>query len=200
MLCYGHPGQKWTVYEIDPLVERIARDRRYFRYLSDCLEPSTVEVVHGDARQSLAAAQRRRFDVLVLDVFTSDAVPAHLITREAFALYRDSMKPGGLILLNFSNKFLELKPVLARLVADAGMHAVYQAYNPPPGLSPYASTADWLIIARDAEDLRLFAADPRWKPLTSGGRTVRLWTDDYSNILSVMRWRIDFHNPAAAWR
>ncbi len=200
MLCYGHPGQQWTVYEIDPLVERIARNTRYFNYLSECMEPSAVEMIHGDARQSLAATPRRRFDLLVLDAFNSDAVPVHLLTREAFALYRDSLNPGGLILLNFSNKFLDLKPVLARLVADAGMHALTQEFVPPFEMIPEVAPANWLIAARNGDELRTFAEDPRWTPLTVEGRGPRLWTDDYSNILSVMRWRIDFHDPAAPWR
>jgi spermidine synthase len=199
MLCYGQPGQKWTIYEIDPLVERIARDKRHFRYFSDCLEPSAIELVHGDARRSLMIAPPRQFDLLVLDVFNSAAVPVHLLTREAFAIYEDRLRKHGLILVNFSNRYLNLKPILSHLVEDAGLHALVQNYIPSEGSRASHASANWAIIARDPADLHMFRSDPRWTPLGPEGQRGKVWTDDYSNILGAMNWRIKFHGLSEAW-
>jgi len=103
-----------------------------------------------------------------------------------------------LILLNFSNRYLNLEPVLSRLVADAGLHALVQEYNPPMGSSANQASSNWVVIARNRADLGIFSDDPRWVPLESRGGG-KVWTDDYSNILGVMFWRIDFPGLSAAW-
>ena len=115
--CYARPGEAWTFHEIDPVVERLARDGRWFRFMAGC--GNDPAVVLGDARVTLANTGNR-YDVLVVDVFSSDGVPAHLLTREALALYFARLKPGGVVLFHVSNRYLDLVPVVARLAADAG--------------------------------------------------------------------------------
>lgn len=198
ILCQGRPGQRWTIFEIDPMVERIARDTRYFHYLSECFDPTAMEIIHGDARLSLADARHKKFDLLILDAFNSDAVPVHLLTREAFALYRDSLDEDGLILLNFSNRHLNLEPVLADLAADAGLYGLVQKYNPPISASAIHASSSWVVMARNPASLRILDGDPRWASLRSEGRN-KVWTDDFSNLLSVVSWRIKFHGLSAAW-
>ena len=121
---YNQRGQQWTFYEIDPSVERIARDPRYFTYLRDCA-PAAV-VVLGDARLSLVKAPAGQYDLLVLDAYSSDAIPVHLITREALSLYLDKLAPDGLLAFHISNRYLNLEPVLGNLAQDAGLVALFQ--------------------------------------------------------------------------
>ena len=109
---YARPDQDWTFYELDPAVERLARDDRYFTFLRDSRARS-LNVVIGDARLRLAAEPDGSFDLLVLDAFSSDAIPIHLLTAEAFALYERKLAPDGVILLHLSNRYLDLPPVVA---------------------------------------------------------------------------------------
>ena len=119
--CYRRPGQRWTFYEIDPLVERIARDQRYFHYLAECAPDAAIR--SGDARLTLQDAAPASYDLLILDAFSSDAIPMHLMTREALALYLDKLAPGGVIAWHVSNRNLDLAPIVADLAADAGVVA-----------------------------------------------------------------------------
>jgi SAM-dependent methyltransferase len=188
LAAYGQPGQDWVFYEIDPAVERIARDQRYFSYLSD--SRATVNVVLGDARQSLGHVPAGRYDLLVLDAFSSDAIPAHLVTREAFQLYFDTLAPGGLIAFHISNRYLDLEPVLGDLAAAAGAASLAQRdlAATPADLANYKKPSHWVLIARNARDLAPFDADARWRPTRRSARGT-VWTDDFSNVLSVIRWR-----------
>ena len=186
--CYGAPGEQWRYYEIDPAVERIARDPRYFTYLRDC--PPSVEVVLGDARQSLMDAPDQQYDLIVLDAFSSDAIPVHLLTREALALYLAKLAPGGLLAFHISNLHLDLEPVLAKLAADAGPTA---RIRPDVAVTAERSAAlkspsTWVVLARREADLRSLVNDPRWRSLTRA-EEARIWTDNYSDILSVLRGR-----------
>jgi hypothetical protein len=198
ILCHGRSGQRWTIYEIDPLIERLARDTRYFHYLSECFDSSTMQVVYGDARLSLTNAGRREFDLLILDAFNSDAVPMHLLTREAFALYRERLSDGGLILLNFSNRHLDLRPVLAGLVADAGMYGLFQMFSPAAGANVIHAPSSWVVIGRNKADLQFLAGDARWLPLSAETRAI-VWSDDFSDLLGVISWRVNFHGLSDAW-
>jgi SAM-dependent methyltransferase len=182
--CYGRAGERWTYYEIDPVVERIARDRRYFTFLSDC--PVEVEVVLGDARLTLSRATASGYDLIVLDAFSSDAIPIHLVTREALGEYLGKLAPGGAIAFHISNRHLDLEPVLARLARDAGLVGRLRRDRPGADRERYHVPADWLVLAREEADLGGLAADERWKPLAERPK-VGLWTDDYSNILSILR-------------
>lgn len=188
MACYAERGQRWTFYEIDPAVERIARDSRYFTFLRD--SPAEIGVVLGDARLSLAGAPDRRYDVIVLDAFSSDAIPVHLMTREALKLYLSKLAPNGMLAFHISNRYLSLRPVLADLAEDAGLPELSQADLNISEVEAAGgkSASVWVVMARHREALRRLAANRRWTEGVSPSAS-RVWTDDYSNLLSVFHWR-----------
>jgi hypothetical protein len=198
MLCYSRPGQEWTIYEIDPLIEKIAKDTRYFHYLSACSDAPKVRTVYGDARHALAREGTGLFDLLVLDAFSSDAVPVHLLTREALALYRETLKPGGLILFHISNRHLDLETVLGRLVADAGMRGVVQRHAQPKTAEWFRAPSVWAVIGRTEQDLAFLGGDARWEPMRAQD-IAAVWTDDFSNVLGVFKWDIQFRDLSKMW-
>ncbi len=182
--AYAGPAESWTFYEIDPLVERIARDPRYFTYLADARSPPRV--VLGDARLSLAHDASTRLDVLVVDAFSSDAPPAHLLTREAVRLYFDRLAPGGLLLLHLSNRYLDFGPVVAALAADARLVARVRGHDPTRAEARLGDAGSvWAVLARKVDDLGRIARDPRWRP--PAGAAGALWTDDFSNVVRRLR-------------
>ena len=182
--CYHDPNEAMTFFEIDPTMERIARDPKLFRYLELCGQD--VQVVIGDGRQSLSRIADDTFDLLVLDAFSSDAIPVHLLTREALAIYLHKLAPGGIVLFHISNRFVRLEAVVANLAADAGAAALIQEYDPTTEESDAgASAATWVAVARDRTDLGLLDADTRWRIADLDTR-VGLWTDDYSNIFRTL--------------
>ncbi len=188
LACYRQPSESWTFFEIDPVVGKFARDTRYFHFLSECAPDS--KIVLGDARLSLKDVPDRSYDLLVLDAFSSDSIPAHLLTREAFRLYTDKLAAGGLILFHISNRHLALAPVIGALVADAGLAAKHEAYMPSSAAVAAKldqTPSEWVVIARRAEDLA-FLSDPPWTQLSAALRS-GVWTDDYSNLLSVLKVR-----------
>lgn len=183
MACYRGPGEDWRFFEIDAAVVRLARDTRWFHYLAQC--PGS-QVALGDGRL-LLKRQAGRYDLIVIDAFSSDAIPMHLLTREAMALYLSKLNPHGLILFNVSNKYLALGPVLGNVVAAAGAHARREVFYPSEAqLAQGATAAEWMVIAADDRDLA-FLKDPRWKA-TAPRPGARPWSDDFSDIVSVMHW------------
>ena len=185
LASYAGPAQRWTIYEIDPAVEDVARNPAFFTYLQDC--GRRCEVVIGDARVSLGRARPQQFGVLILDAFSSDAIPVHLLTREALALYLSRLAPNGIIALHISNLHLSLSPVLGRLAADQGLVALWQREPATAGsLAEGKFPSEWMVIARTPGDLGALVHDARWKPPAVAADTP-LWTDDFSNILSVLR-------------
>jgi hypothetical protein len=185
LAAYRTPAQHWTYYEIDPVVERIARNEEYFTYLKAC--GSACTVITGDGRVSLNRASPEQYGIVVLDAFSSDAVPMHLMTKEALALYVSKLAPGGVIAFNISNWHLTFSPVLARLAEDAGLAALWQ--REPSGAGSWSTgkfPSEWFVMARDRRDFGALVTDARWKvPVVPAGTP--LWTDDFSNILSVLR-------------
>lgn len=186
LACYRTPGENWTFFEIDSAVERIARDGRYFHYLSNC--GAGVKVVLGDGRLSLKAMPDRAYDLLIVDAFSSDSVPAHLLTREAMALYLRKLKPRGFILVNISNRYLKLEPVLANAIDDAGIVGFDQMHSPSAAETANgAFPSEWVAIARTRSDLEFLTSDTRWHAIPPQ-RNVAPWTDDFSNIFRAIRW------------
>lgn len=186
--AYGKPGQHITYFEIDPAVEQIAWNTDYFTYLSDCR--AKVDVVLGDARLSLVDQPDGRFDVLILDAFSSDAIPIHLLTREALALYLKKLAPDGLLLLHISNRHLDLAPVVGNLARDAKVVCRYwqdSEDEEDEGVEEGKFASDWVLIVRQRERLGLLDADPDWKSIEPKPK-VGVWTDDFSNILTVLSW------------
>ncbi|HZI19189.1 MAG TPA: fused MFS/spermidine synthase [Pyrinomonadaceae bacterium] len=186
-VAYSKAGQSWTFYEIDPAVARIAQDSLYFTYLSRCAA-APARVVLGDARVRLREAPEGAYGLIVLDAFSSDAVPAHLLTREALDLYLSKLAPGGLVAYHTSNRTLELERVVAGLASEAGLVARFfddPDYQPGLGKEP----SEWVVVARSAADLGPLGDDARWQPLGGPGDGPGVvWRDDFSNILSVFRW------------
>ncbi len=181
--AYAEPGERFTFYEIDPAVERIARNTDYFTYLADCR--GKVEVILGDARLSLEHGPQRQFDLLIVDVFSSDSVPVHLTTREALKIYFDRLKPRGLLAIHISSRYVDLEPILGNLAADAGRTArIWRDVAAAGVIGRFVSS--WVVMARSLEDLGPLAGDPRWKPLLCDKGPV--WTDDFSNVAGALRW------------
>jgi hypothetical protein len=183
MAAYARPGDSWTFYEIDPEVAAIARDTSYFHFLAAAAERPAI--VLGDARLSLASAPAHGFDLIAVDAFNSDAIPVHLLTREALDLYRSRISENGLIAWHISNKYLDLRPVLAGLAGDAGLVALIDAdvrvAATPGGRSPSV----WVVMTSDAAATRSLGRGTQWHPLSSGRAPVR-WTDDFSSMASLL--------------
>jgi hypothetical protein len=179
--AYGRPGDRIQFYEINPAVEPIARN--VFTYIRD--SGAQVSVTTGDARTSLAAEPPQGFDVLVVDAFSGDAIPLHLLTTQALALYRRHLAPGGIIAFHISNRHVDLEPPIALLAASAGMQArhVYSLANESRG----EYTATWMLVT----DNVAFFQQPElvshaFTPETLPG--LRPWTDDFSSLLPVLHW------------
>lgn len=184
MACHARSGERWTFFEIDPKVERIARDPRLFTYLRDCA--GEHDVVLGDARLSLGAAPRGGFGLIVADAFSSDAIPTHLITREALALYMSRLSPGGVLAFHISNRYLDLDPVLGALARDAGLTCRMGETDAVAVPVRDASSSSWVALARRPADLGAVGEDTRWRPCRRDPPD-QLWTDDYSNVVSLLR-------------
>jgi SAM-dependent methyltransferase len=184
--CYHQPGQAWTFYEIDPAVVRLARNPKYFTLLDDCAPDARV--VLGDARLELASAAPHEYDLMILDAYSSDAVPVHLITREALQLYLDKLAPDGVLAFHLTNRHLDLKTVVGNLALDAGLVCrVEDDLNlDPDEVSRAKMISQWAVMARTEADLGALAADPRWTPPPIR-RGTSVWTDDFNNLLSVLR-------------
>jgi hypothetical protein len=186
--CYGRPNETWTFYEIDPLIERIAFNPKYFSYLRDC--PPAKRIVIGDARLSLAHAPDSSYDYIILDAFSSDAIPIHLMTREALQLYLRKLAPGGSIAFHISNRYLDLEPVVVGLARDAriaGIVGTDVSISREETMS-FKMNSKWIVLSRSAQDHALLALQPGWRVLAPKA-DVALWTDDFSNVFSVFRWR-----------
>jgi hypothetical protein len=186
LACYSQPGQRWTFYEIDGAMERIARDPRFFTYLQDNRD-ALVNVVLGDARIRLGDAPNGAYRLIVLDAFSSDVIPVHLLSIEAIRLYRRKLAEGGVLALNLTNRYLDLEPVMGRQAENEGLTCRIRydlevsAVEKRAGKQP----SIWAVIAAAERDLGILAADPRWRsPAPRIGAAV--WTDDYSDLASYL--------------
>jgi hypothetical protein len=185
MVCYAGAQQEWTFYEINPAVLAIAHDARYFTYLQNCAR-ARVETVLGDARLRLREAPAGRYGLIVLDAFSSDAIPMHLLTRQALDLYLSKLAAGGVLAFHISNRHLDLHPVLGDLARSESLICVgFDDLAPDPASGKESS--QWVVMARQAADLGGLAGDPRWRRIEGRPRP-EVWSDDFSNILSVLKW------------
>lgn len=183
--AYARPGDAYTYFEIDPGVQRIAEDPRLFTYLPDARSRgASVEIILGDGRLTLAARPEGSFDLLIIDAFSSDAIPVHLLTREAVAMFLARLAPGGLVMIHVSNRHLELAPVVARIAESLGASCLRREDSGDDGVR-YSS--EWLVLGRGPDTLEPLALPQSWRPvpLEPGDP---LWTDDRSDLLSVIRW------------
>jgi hypothetical protein len=181
LAAYGQPGDRFRFYEINPAVEPIARNA--FTYIRE--SGAQVEVVGGDGRAELSREDSQRFDVLVVDAFSGDAIPLHLLTTEALALYRRHLAPGGIVAFHISNQHVNLGPPIALLAASAGMQArrVSSLANDARG----EFSATWILVTDNSSffaqpEVAAHSFVPELKP------GLRVWTDDYSALLPVLRW------------
>lgn len=190
MACLRQPGEAWKFYEIDPHVVALARNPKFFTYLTQC--GATDDIVMGDGRVQLMGEADQTFDALVLDAFSSDAIPAHLLTREAMQLYLSKLKPGGAIVFHISNRYMELASVVASVAETQGAVTYVSRmgddiWNSDP--DSYRTAAIVAVVARTEADLAAVAADGRWFQVAEDVDTVP-WTDDYSNVISAIYRRM----------
>ncbi|MEW6117069.1 MAG: fused MFS/spermidine synthase [Nitrospirota bacterium] len=184
LASYGSRGQQFTFYEIDPVVKRVATNPALFTYLKHCR--AEWRIVMGDARLKLESAPEHHYGLMFVDAFSSDAIPVHLLTREAFRLYFSKLEERGVLAVHISNKYLDLEPVVKRLAADAGLASrIQNDEEEDTRKEKYRST--WVILARKDADFGRLAQDTRWTHL-NGSAEGPVWTDDFSNILSVFKW------------
>jgi hypothetical protein len=186
--CYARPQQTWTYYEIDPVVVQIALDRSLFSLVPDCTPGA--QIVLGDGRLTIAKAADQSYDLIILDAFGSDSVPVHLITREAIQLYLAKLRPGGVLLFNISNKYVDVGTVLARAAASLSL-ASYQRIDSDVTAAEEAAgkfPSAWVVMAPEAANLGDIPHRPAWRsPHADPSKPV--WTDDFSNVLSVTQLR-----------
>ncbi len=188
LACYTRPGQDWRFYEIDPAMERIARDPSKFSFLGRCNPSVPVEI--GDARLTLAREGGAPLDLLVIDAFSSDAVPMHLLTREAFAVYAKRLAADGVLMVHVSNRFLELEPVVAA-TSKWGWHLAARDYTPAPADKDHAySHSYWIALTRDPaalDHLITTTGRDKWTGVTPRPGFAG-WSDDYASILPLIKW------------
>jgi len=181
--AYGRKGDVYRFYDIDARVMGIARTQ--FTYLGD--SPATIELALGDARLTLEREPPQNFDVLAVDAFSSDAIPVHLITREALGTYLRHMKPDGIVAFHVSNRFLDLIPVVARLAKELGAHAVLVRDDPDEEEDHRRSRSDWVLVSRDPAALKREAMVEREATEAEDRPEWRTWTDDYSNLIQILK-------------
>ena len=187
LAAYGERGQRWTFYEIDPAIAALARDDRYFTFLRD--SAADIGVVLGDARISLAKEPPRSFDLLILDAFSSDSIPVHLITRQALQLYSRVLEPDGVLAFHISNRYIDLEPVIGDLAGDAGLVALTANEITVTDADQRAgkSASHWVLMAGSNADLGALTRDARWSRLRPRPTPV-VWSDDFSNPLALIHW------------
>jgi spermidine synthase len=184
LASFTREGTRMRYFEIDPEVERIARDPNYFTYLSQCAK-GKVDVVLGDARLTLAREPVHSYDLLQVDAFSADNVPTHLLTTEALTIYFHALKPDGILALHLSNRNLALEPPAAAAAKAIGVTALMQEFTPPRGTPAIAAApSQVMLLSKSPAALAAFAGDPRWRPARDNG--VRAWTDGYTNIVGAL--------------
>jgi SAM-dependent methyltransferase len=179
--AYGRSGDRIRFYDINPAVPPIARN--VFTYIRD--SPAQIDIVEGDARKSLASEPPQQFDVLAVDAFSGDAIPIHLLTTEAVALYRKHLKPNGILAFHISNRHVDLGPPILKLAESSGMEARRITIDTPADPGEYVST--WVLVTADPNFFELPDVAPRVHAIQPKPG-LRVWTDDYSALLPFIRW------------
>ena len=187
--CYARPGQAWRFFEIDPAMVHIALDPDSFTFVRHCVPGARI--VLGDARLMLARQSSGQMDILALDAFSSDAVPTHLLTREAFAVYARALQSRGLLLIHVSNRYMDLVPVVAAAARDGGWRAALLDYNPTDvEAKRKAGRSIWVALARDPAVLAALMSSSRdqgdWQAVRVSPRT-KAWSDDFASILPLLK-------------
>lgn len=181
--CIANPGQQVDLYEINPMVIAIAENPALFTYLRDC--PATHRLLLGDARLRIAEQGAHSYGAIILDAFSSDAIPSHLLTREALAMYLTKLKPGGVLLLHVTNRHVDLLPLLAAQTKALGVVGYEKLFTPSPNDPPLVFQSHWVVIAADSAAVNPLMGDG-WKPLVD--EAARPWTDHYVNLLPYFKF------------
>jgi SAM-dependent methyltransferase len=176
--CYARKGQHWRFYEINPEISRLAR--KHFTYLADAEKRgASVETILGDARLMLEREPDQKFDVMLLDAFSGDAIPVHLLTQEAFAIYRRHMKPDGIIVVHVTNSYLALAPVVEKLAADIGWKTTRIMTEEDGDLD----STDYVMVTLNEAFLK---ATPAEEPEDPEPKNVPLWTDKRHDLFKIL--------------
>jgi hypothetical protein len=198
LACYRAPGQRWQFFEIDPVMLNLARDTGKFTFMRTCAPGVPVHI--GDARLTLAdrdIVPESSIDILAVDAFSSDAIPLHLLTREAFDVYDRAVEDDGIVLVHISNRFVDLEPVLRALTTNGrGWHAMLRYDEPDQRDYALARTGSiWVAMARRQQPLTNLAQMTNGLPRGRGvwqeldvNRSARLWTDDYASVMPLLMW------------
>jgi SAM-dependent methyltransferase len=187
--CHKQEGETWKFFEIDPVVINIAKNPRNFTFVSRC-QPD-IDIAVGDARLTIAKEPDASFDLFIIDAFTSDAIPVHMLTLEAVRLFLDKLKPDGIVLLHTSNRYLDLEAVLAstlRQLPEGTAGLVMQDHNPDRRSHPAQSSSSVVVFTKSASALEPYRALDGVSELDDYG--LRAWTDDYSDIFSAFLSRM----------
>ena len=183
LAAYAGAGQEIDFYEINPAVKKISTNPAYFTFLSDCR--ARWRVILGDARLTIEKAPPNYYGIIILDAFSSDSIPVHLLTREAVNLYLSKLEQDGVLLIHITNRYVNLAPVLAKMAEENGF-----ACRLRDDESDYESGKDgstWVLFARSESDLGAIAESDDWRKIELQ-KSIDVWTDDFSNILSVFKW------------
>ena len=186
MAAYAEAGQEWTFYEIDRDVINLARNSEHFTYVQNCASGS-VNVIEGDARLNLQNSPESHYGLIVLDAFSSDAIPVHLITQQALDLYLSKLAQGGMLAFNVSSRSLNLKPILADLAASRKLVCIGFDDLAPSSIDG-KDPSQWVVMARAEPEISNLSINTQWQRLR-GREGARVWSDDFSNIVQAIRWQ-----------
>ncbi len=190
---YGRSWQSMDFFEIDPAMIRIARNPEFFSFLTD--SQAAWRIIDGDARVKLHEIPDSSYDLLIIDAYSSGSVPMHLLTLQAFELYRSKIRPDGLIVFHVSNRYLKLEPIIRRICDQLGMNCLEAFYEPEHDSIRYdwydqdqMASSHWVAASPRREKLDLLKNTGLWKPMPEYAN-YKLWTDDYASLLQVYNWR-----------
>ena len=198
LFSYARSPQEWTFYEIDPVVVKLATDSQYFSFLEDITlsskdtikNPIKKQIILGDGRLQLAKSPDDYYDLLVMDAFSSDAIPTHLVTLEAMKLYLQKLRKNGIIAVNISNRFINLEPVLGKLAQELNLVSYSQVDRDITAQEKEQgkTASHWVIIARNKESLGTLITNFPWQNIVAKSTTkFKVWTDDFSDIWQVLK-------------
>lgn len=184
--AYGRPGDTIDFFEIDPAVARLAQDPRYFTFLSG--SQARTRVILGDGRLKIAQQPSAAYDLIILDAFSSDSIPVHLLTLEALQIYRSRLKPNGVLLIHISNVHFNLLPPMARAARDLRTFLIQKtdAASPEDRFTSATSDSEWVVMSDNRDFLMTFADAPAWQAIANP-TTGHAWTDDHADVLQALR-------------
>jgi hypothetical protein len=190
LTCASEPGETWKFFEIDQSMVDTARDPKYFSYIKNC-EPDLKPVI-GDARLTFAREPDGIYDLIIVDAYSSDAIPIHLATEEAMEIYKDKLAPQGAVVMHVSNRHLELSSVVVG-IADANDLKSWVYNQSTDRDSEYIFSTSVVVSAREEADVGKLASSEQWA-LTGANANQRVWTDDYSNVFGAVWRRVNGEN------